>query len=1280
MPQPFPFRGYNLFGMSGKKDSRGRSGRQSVPPLSREEVLRQYEFLLNISDAYLSMIGRDYTYLITNDAFCRAIEMQKDEVIGQTPMRVWGKETFQKIIKPYLEESFRSKEIRYTRWFEVPGKGERFFEVTFRPHLDSQGKVDFVLVSSRDLTEQERTRQALQRREEDMEFLSMVNRLYSEGRSLKEITTLVLRSLVRLFDAFASNIFLRDELKKGLHPPRFIYPEELVRMMGQKEDNDLFNAEIRNTSYFEQVMANDRIVQIDSKKRIIRLVDRLLNDSPEKQTMLRMLDERNIGTMLVMPLSRKEERIGVLAIARERPFSPEEQERLRRLGSQMIVVLKRKREEQMMAEQAERIRLLFETSEDAIFLVGKEGVVDCNPAAVRMFEAENKERLLGIDPLELLADEQLDGRKALDTAQETFEKVMRGELVTLEVLHRTMKGKEFYAEVKLNRLSIKGEHYIQSVVRNIDAEKRTRILLEENESSLREAQRIARLGDWFWDLESGKVRWSKEFYRILEYDERHTAPSLHYLLLRIHPDDRPAMVEKIRTVTQQCRKCSDQYRLQMPDGRIKYIGSSGELETKKGKPVKWHGTIHDITSLKIVEQALRESEERFRTIFHEGFYAMCVLRPEGRIEEVNKAFRTLLGYSPRYLKGRSLTALVAPETAPEIQEMLHRLFSGDIKVFSGEITYRQKGGGKIVAQTGLTALHKKGDKTVSIVAMLMDITARKKAEMRILRQAHELSLINRLNMELNKGTSLEEIIRIFDALIKEQYPIDHLLVYLREPFEKDLHLTFSTFPPEKRRELERYTDLSLFRTIPVDRFMELTVRLRSKDQVLLINKEKELDHCMKLFFSGQKHAEQATYLRRLGRINSFIIYPIKQGDHVLGFINLNSEEILDKSIMKDLSGILEQAVMVFLKKIGEMELERLYNAIEKLSEVLIISDPQGRILYINRAIQDLLGYEKETLLGQHLSYFRHPEEDPSFYDNIWKTVNQGKMWVGIHQLLRKDGQTVRTRTGITPIPDEGGGVRYFVTILRDITKELAMEQYLQRTQKLEMMGRFAGGVAHDFNNMLATVMGYVEMVMDEVEPGSLAHRYLEKAKDSGMKAREVIQQLLTFNRGVEPEKEQVVLASIVRETLSLLGPQIPSHVRVRLEDRSGGVVVEADPAQMRQVFLNLLSNAVYALHKKKDGEISVVIDTIQTNASNAFRYPELREGRWLRIRIRDNGQGIPPRLLDRVFDPFFTTKPVGEGSGMGLSVVHGIVENHKGVVRIHSEPGKGTEITIFLPL
>jgi signal transduction histidine kinase len=178
----------------------------------------------------------------------------------------------------------------------------------------------------------------------------------------------------------------------------------------------------------------------------------------------------------------------------------------------------------------------------------------------------------------------------------------------------------------------------------------------------------------------------------------------------------------------------------------------------------------------------------------------------------------------------------------------------------------------------------------------------------------------------------------------------------------------------------------------------------------------------------------------------------------------------------------------------------------------------------------------------------------------------------------------------------------------------------------------------------------------------------------------VIQQLLTFNRGVEPEKEKIVISEVLEEVVLLMRPQISNKVKVEVVDHTNGIHILADRSQIRQVFLNLVSNAAYAVREKEKGSVRVEMDLIDTRSMNNNKYPGLKEGRWLRVRTIDNGEGIPPPLTDKVFDPFCTTKPVGQGSGMGLSVVHGIIQNHNGVVQLESTPGEGTVFTVFLPV
>jgi len=412
-----------------------------------------------------------------------------------------------------------------------------------------------------------------------------------------------------------------------------------------------------------------------------------------------------------------------------------------------------------------------------------------------------------------------------------------------------------------------------------------------------------------------------------------------------------------------------------------------------------------------------------------------------------------------------------------------------------------------------------------------------------------------------------------------------------------------------------------------------------------------------------------------------ISYPIVKEKTLFGAILLFSNNVLENDILADISRLMEQTNMIILKKMNEDENQLLYTAIEHMNEVLIISDKTGKILYVNEAFVKTTGRERKEVIGINIKSLRNPDVDVSVYQKIWDTVLTGKVWTGLLPVRNKNDEVIPARYHISPIKNKQDEVMHFVTVIRDVSQELALERYMQRSQKLEMIGRFAGGLAHDFNNILATMMGYNDMVMEEADKRSREYRYLKKIKTSGMKAQEIIQQLLTFNRGVELNKEKINPVKILQESLDLLAPQIPKKITVDFEQDHKVPNILADPVQLRQVFLNLVSNAVYALENKENDErLKIKIKSVLADQKLRQKVPDLIPGRYLQILFQDNGMGMEKDVLDKIFEPFFTTKPVGKGSGMGLSVVHGIIKNHDGAVHIESQPGMGTSFWVYLPL
>jgi len=245
-------------------------------------------------------------------------------------------------------------------------------------------------------------------------------------------------------------------------------------------------------------------------------------------------------------------------------------------------------------------------------------------------------------------------------------------------------------------------------------------------------------------------------------------------------------------------------------------------------------------------------------------------------------------------------------------------------------------------------------------------------------------------------------------------------------------------------------------------------------------------------------------------------------------------------------------------------------------------------------------------------------------------------------------------------------------------EKLKLQMQLQQAQKMEAIGTLAGGIAHDFNNILSAIIGYTEIALDDVKKETLLHNNLQEVFKAGKRAKNLVKQILTFSRRSEQELQQLQVKYLAKDALKLLRASLPTTIEIRQDIQSDSFVL-ADPTQIHQVLMNLCTNAGFAL-QDKGGVLEVKLEDMELDTDFTSRHPDMKPGSYMKLTVSDTGHGMPPDVLERAFDPFFTTKKKGEGTGMGLSVVHGIVKNHGGTVTASSEPGKGSTFKVFLPV
>jgi len=254
-----------------------------------------------------------------------------------------------------------------------------------------------------------------------------------------------------------------------------------------------------------------------------------------------------------------------------------------------------------------------------------------------------------------------------------------------------------------------------------------------------------------------------------------------------------------------------------------------------------------------------------------------------------------------------------------------------------------------------------------------------------------------------------------------------------------------------------------------------------------------------------------------------------------------------------------------------------------------------------------------------------------------------------------------------------------LTIFHDITEMKNMEETLRQAQKMESIGTLTGGIAHDFNNILGIILGNTELALDDVPEWNPAHSNLEEIKTASLRAKNIVRQLLSFNRKVEQKMQSIEIARVIKGALKFLRSTIPTTIDVKQDIKVTDEIIFADPTQINQIMMNICINASHAM-EETGGTFKVSVEKVILDDNSAKNYPELNPGEHINIRVSDTGPGIDPDIIDRIFDPYFTTKGVGKGSGMGLSVVHGIVKNHNGAITVNSNPGKGTTFNILFPM
>ena len=346
------------------------------------------------------------------------------------------------------------------------------------------------------------------------------------------------------------------------------------------------------------------------------------------------------------------------------------------------------------------------------------------------------------------------------------------------------------------------------------------------------------------------------------------------------------------------------------------------------------------------------------------------------------------------------------------------------------------------------------------------------------------------------------------------------------------------------------------------------------------------------------------------------------------------------------------------QKIAEEELRKLSQAVEQSQVSVVITDTEGRIEYVNPRFTEVTGYTSEEALGKNPRILKSGEQTPEIYKALWDTITAGKDWRGELRNKKKSGELYWENVSISPIRDAEGVITHFLAVKVDVTEQKKLKEQLTQSQKMAAIGLLAGGVAHDFNNLLCVIIGYSDLILMKMDKQNQARKEIEEIRDAGQRAASLTQQLLVFSRRQILTPKELDLNAVAAGLEKMLRRLIGEDIELVTVFEQQLWNTKADRGQIEQVLMNLVVNARDSM--TEGGRVTVRTENKVVDDEYCRLVADARPGKYVCLSVQNTGSGMSKETISHIFEPFYTTKKEGRGTGLGLSVIYGIVKQHEG--------------------
>lgn len=887
------------------------------------------------------------------------------------------------------------------------------------------------------------------------------------------------------------------------------------------------------------------------------------------------------------------------------------------------VVVQLRRSEDRLRQSVSLLNATIESTADGILVVGMKGeVISHNKRFLRMWNIPTA-----------LAERRDDSKllsfvlEQLKKPEAFLEKVTHLYSDRRAVSSDTIEFKDGRFFDRCSQPQILGDKVIGRVwcFRDVTGQKQTESELKRINERLELVARSNNDALWDWNLASGEVWWNETFYSFYGFPHT-TVPSQEAWLSHVHPEEREQVCGKFAdAMKDNLNEWTDDFRFMRADGTYGDVVSRMVVQRDgDGSPVRVLGSLLDVTARKQAQDALATERNMLRTLIDNLPDRIYVKDTECRFLLNNAAHLRALG-------AQTLTDVVGKTDYDfRSQELAKRYHADDLHVIQSgtplnsreERTTLPSGAHGWLLTTKVPLKDHLGTVT-GLVGISRDITARKQAE---------------------------------ESLQKS---------------EERYHSLFDTVP------VGIYQSTLEGKYLTVNSEMVRILGYESPDELI----DATTDLHKEFYVRSGRRAEFIQRIRDEGVVTGFESQAYRK-DHSIVWVSENARALHNEQDV--LSGFEGIATDITARKKADESMQRLLQAVEQTEDIVLMTDPTGMITYTNPAFERVYGYTREETCGVTPRLLKSGTQGDGDYAGLWTAILSGRK-VRLELVNKtKDGRLVTVDSTVGPVFDSDRGLTGFIAVQRDITAQkkneeerALLEKGLFQAQKLESIGTLAGGVAHDFNNMLGIILGHATLLAKKPADAAMQSRSVETIAATVKRGSELVKQILTFARKSETMPTVVNMNEIVPEIHAMIQETFPRTINIKTDLEARLPVIKADRTQVHQTLLNLCVNARDAM---PDGG-TLCISTMRVTVDELRqRVPDAQGKEFVRTSIGDTGTGMDEATRARLFEPFFTTKGPGKGTGLGLSVVYGIVKSHGGYIDVRSVVGKGTTFDLYFPV